>query len=105
MKTDRSLRQIKINYELYVRVKQYCIIKQFTLTDLYDHILEWYFSEHLISENLAIFHASHKGGKRLSLWIKQKHLHKIITLSKTYDISNARVIYTALILYVTHHTI
>lgn len=96
-----SLRQIVIADSIYLKIRQYCTNNQITLTTFYYEMLEWFVKNYSRSENL-VYQASQNQGKKLSLWINNRQLSIIKKLSLEAKVSDARVIYTALMLYANH---
>jgi hypothetical protein len=98
MNINNRLRQITLRDEDYRSVRYSCIQNDQTLTEFYRHMLDWFFEEYLNDPSLTL-QASVKQGKRLSLWIEERQIRLIKTLSDRFKASDARVIYTALVLY------
>ncbi len=97
----QSLRQIKISVSLYQNIKLYCQTHHISMKFFYKKMLAWYINQYQNDPNV-IYQASLKEGKALSLWIEQSQLYVIQTLSHKNKISDARVIYTALMLYIEY---
>lgn len=99
MKTDSyRLRQIKVPQELYNFVKQYCRHRKITMMEFYFKMLAW-FIERYGDDVTLIYHASYKSGHALSLWIKENQLNIIEKIAIRANISDARVVYTAMVMY------
>lgn len=94
-----SLRQIVIAETIYLKIKQHCANRQITLTMFYDEMLES-FIKHYDNVKTLTFHASQNKGKKLSLWIHERQIAKIKKMAANANVSDARVIYTALVFYV-----
>ncbi len=92
------LRQIRISNKLYNRIKQHCKTNKKTMTQLYHEVLAW-FIENVAQTPTLVYHASYKRGQVLSLWLEETQLKAISQLALQAKVSDARVIYTAIILY------
>lgn len=101
---DYSLRQIRVTKEFYFKLKQYCHTHQKKMFYLYDEALTW-FLEKYTSNSLSHYHASVKNGRCLSLWIHKAQIAKIQRIAAMAEVSDARVIATALILYLEENNI
>jgi cytoplasmic iron level regulating protein YaaA (DUF328/UPF0246 family) len=100
MKNNLSicLRQIKVQPVLHYKLKQYCKIKKQTLTAFYKEMIAW-FIEQCSDDSELIYRASYKGGKNLSLWLEEGQAIAISQFARNASVSDARVIFTALVLY------
>lgn len=98
---SNSLRQIVIAESIYLKIKQYCINKKITLTTFYYEMLQWFLKNYGHDTNL-VFQASLNRGKKLSLWIQSRQLLDIKRIASNANVSDARVIYSALMLYVSN---
>lgn len=96
MKDNCALRQIRISKLRYVQLKQYCAHKNITLGTFYSDMIDWYFDA---NKKNSEFLASYKNGQKLSLWLPIEKIKKINMLANIYFVSDARVIFTALMLY------
>jgi len=95
---DYSLRQIRVAEEFYVKLKRYCHSHCTKMFSLYDEVLNW-FLEQYANNPLIYYHASFKNGRCLSLWVHKSKIEKIQQMAKTAQVSDARIIATALMLY------
>jgi hypothetical protein len=93
-----GLRQIKIPNQLYSLIKQDCRHCKKTMMQFYAEMLDW-FIQHCADDLTIVYHASYKHGRTLSLWLDQDQLTVIRRVALRVRVSDARVIYTAMILY------
>src|SRR3989338_6940910 len=99
MKTKNYvLRQIRISNKLYKGIKQYCKTNKKTMTQLYNEVLTWFINS-VAQTTTQVYHASYKQGQMLSLWLEESQIKIISQLALQAKVSEARVIYTAVILY------
>lgn len=93
-----SVRQIRIPPELYREIKLYCHRNLFDMKTFYQDMLIWFRKYHE-RESITTYYACYKGGKILSIWFNQHDIDYIKYLAKSANVSDARIVYTALILY------
>ena len=93
-----ELRQIRISHESYHAIKKSAAACMCTMTEWYDHILTVFIKSH---QNMPIkqYFSSVKNGKPLSLWIKKEKLEIIKEMASKAQVSDARVIFTAIMLF------
>ncbi len=96
--TDYSMRQIKIPNETYLEIKYHCKAKKVSLVYFYEAMLDWFLQEHKNQDSL-VYQASTKHQRTLSLWIKRQQIEKVNEMATRGKVSDARVIYTAMLLY------
>lgn len=99
--TNYCLRQIRIPIGLYNSIKQYCRHSRKVLREFYKEMLAWFIDSH--GKNSALlYQASHKNGRILSLWLERWQVDTIHKMAIDAGVSDARVIYTAMMLYIQH---
>lgn len=96
--TDYVMRQIKIPRETYLKIKSYCFDRKISLVCFYEIMLDWFLNKYQHNNSL-IYHASTKQGCVLSLWINPVQISQISQMARKANVSDARVIYTAMMLY------
>ena len=96
--TNYFMRQIKIPNETYLKIKYYCQHNQISLASFYEIMLDWFLDEYALKNNV-MFQASRKHHHTLSLWIKGRQIAEISKLASEAKVADARVIYTAMMLY------
>lgn len=101
MEVAYYLRQIKIPINLYHDLKNYCHANKISMKLFYKNMLDWYIQHYKYNEN-SLYQASLNKGKTLSLWIEKKQIETVHNYAAKNKISDARVIYTALMLYIQH---
>ncbi len=94
IKNNYSLRQIRVPQALYQAVKHYCITADITLNTFYKEMFGWY-----LAQDNAIYFASYKKGRIMSIWIEEKQLAELSALAQVANVSDARVVFTAIVLY------
>ncbi|MES2217084.1 MAG: hypothetical protein V4501_01600 [Pseudomonadota bacterium] len=96
--TDYCMRQIKIPNETYLVIKHYCKNNRISLIYFYETMLDWFLNEHR-QQNTLVYQASTKHRRTLSLWIRRRQIDLINKMATNAKVSDARVIYTAMMLY------
>lgn len=99
-KKSCCLRQIRVPLALYQAVKHHCIKAGITLNIFYKEVFAWYLQQ----EN-TIYFASYKKGRIMSIWIDDNQLKDLRVLAQAANVSDARVVFTALILYCQNYKI
>jgi hypothetical protein len=90
------LRQVRVSEKVYQQLKAFCKDRHLKMIEFYDQCLNWF----LMNCHKPIFyHASCKNGHQLSLWLRETHIEQIKTLAKCANVSEARVVFTALMSY------
>lgn len=89
------MRQIRVPLELYKAVKRYCIEHNIKLVDFYCDMLNWFFAK----KQYDAYFASYKKGQILSVWLSESHGQQLKTVAKTMNVAEARIVYTALMIY------
>lgn len=92
-------RQIKIEWNSYLKLKSYCVLNDITLVDFYENTLNWFLNNHDKKDSSMIFRASYKKGFLLSMRFKELTINKIKVIAETNGVSEACIIYTALQCY------
>lgn len=95
---SKTLRQIQITKSLYLKLKRHCINEETTLTQFYEDMLTWFIKARAKNKESNCL-ASHRDGKKLSLWLQPAHAKKVAIFAKKDNVSEARIIHTALIYY------
>jgi hypothetical protein len=95
-------RQIRIDKMLFLRIKGYCVQHEKKISTFLEGVLEW-FLRRASSGHTIIYQASRKGDHLMTIRISLKLAETIRTLAAKERISDARVIFTALTLYLKEH--
>ena len=93
-----ALRQIRIPKEFYLKIKNHCRMQHKKMFVFYEEVITWFLAQYAASPP-AYYYASFKNGHCLSLWLKEDKIQKLQQMAKIAQVSDARVIATALILY------
>lgn len=88
------LRQVKIPLSLYKKIKHYCVINDLKLKQFYKDMLAWF-----IKHDNIKYQASFRNGRILSMWLPKEQFAAIVEKAAKANVSEARVVFTALILY------
>lgn len=99
---EYQLRQVRVPIELYKAIKIHCVANNLLLKKFYNEIFTWFFSS---KSNILQYLACYKKGKILSLWLTSDKVNKINQHALTANVSDARVVFTALIAYTKHYNI
>ncbi len=96
-----TLRQIKLPLPVYQFVKNYCEQFELHFKKFYFNMIEWFIQYYEQTQDIVI-QASHKHGKILSMWIDNEQLESVQLIAQQANVSDARVLYTAMVLYVEY---
>lgn len=94
-------RQIRIDKNIYLNIKSYCVINEKKLFNFYQEVLDWFF-ENTNNNSAPIYQASHKKGQLLSMRLTEDTAKKINKFANEANVSNARIIHTAISRYIEH---
>lgn len=93
-----ALRQIRVTTKFYWQLKEYCRQHRKKMFNLYADALTWFLTKYAVNPFLY-YYASCKNGRCLSLWIHKEQIQKIQQIARSARVSDARVIATALMVY------
>lgn len=99
-----ALRQIRIPKEFYTKIKKYCRVQHKKMFIFYEEVLTWFLAKYEYSPPTH-YYASFKNGHCLSLWLKEDKIQKLQKMALLAQVSDARVIATALILYLEENNL
>ncbi len=105
IKTGKVAKQIRIPKELYLKLKTCCAAQGKTLQYFYDDMLFWFFHNIAAKNTELKYLASHRNGYKHNVYFSSERLPTVQALSHSANVSEARVIYTALIYYLDAHKI
>lgn len=99
METDFGFSQIRINKQLYLKIKTYCAQTEKKLFEFYDEVMQWFFNELKYNQADMVYRASQNQGCLLTVRLKNTTLAQMQELGNKANISTARIFFTALMLY------
>jgi hypothetical protein len=104
MEIEYRFRQIRIDKALYIRIKGYCVAHDKKISAFFEEVLQWFFQYKKNSDNI-IYHASKQEDHLMTIRISVQLVNIINSLAVIEKLSDARVIFTALSLYLEAHEI
>ena len=96
--TKYLFRQIRIEHNLYLAIKIFCVQYEIALFNFYETALSWFFRE--TNDKKINYRATYRKGKLLTVRINQFLAVKVKKLAFEANVSDACVIYTALVSYI-----
>lgn len=96
--TQYLFRQIRIENHLYLTIKMFCVQHETSLCEFYEAAIRWFIRES--SQSKVNFRPTYRKGKLLTVRINQLLATNIQKIASEANVSDACVIYTALISYV-----
>ena len=98
----RTLQQIQMPPEVHEGVRLLAGLKEGgTMNEVYDQAVTWFLATRA-KKSFNYYLASTKRGKYTSLWLNTSLLDRVRVSAARDSVSNSRVIYTALVLYLEH---
>lgn len=94
------VRQVRIPNEIYLKIKLFCVNNQITMLQFYSDMLDRFFSSYELRD--IVYRASEKKGYRLSVYVNYKQAKVLKKLGSHCAVSEARIIHTALIEYLSY---
>jgi hypothetical protein len=104
MEIEYRFRQIRIEKALYIRIKGYCVSHDKKISTFFEEVLQWFFQYKKNGGNI-IYHASKQEDYLMTIRISVQLTNIINSLAVSEKLSDARVIFTALSLYLETHKI
>lgn len=98
------VRQIKVSEVIYRKIKMFCVDNNISLKRFYCDMLEKFFAD---LKNGKEFHylAGKKSGQRMSIYISNSYAARLKKLAVLQDVSEACIIYTAFVNYLSYLTL
>jgi hypothetical protein len=102
MTSTYKYRQIRIDKELYLLIKRHCVITEKKITTFFSDVIEWFFGQGR-HKSTIIYRASRQNGHPMTIRLPNYTTHLVSILATQENVSDARVIFTALTLYMENH--
>lgn len=94
-------RYIETSKTLYQTIKYLAKVHQVSLKRFYHNVMEWFLPRAF--NDAVSYLPNFQNSHLLSLWLSDKHIVQINELANHHQISDAKVIYSALIHYIQRH--
>jgi hypothetical protein len=91
-------RQIRIENNLYLKIKMFCVQNEIALFQFYENSLRWFLR--LINQEKINYRATYRKGKLLTVRVNGYLAELVKKLAMEANVSEACVIYTAIITYI-----
>lgn len=95
------VRQIKISETIYRKIKMFCIGRDISLKKFYSDMVEQFFADLQQGKEFQYL-AGKKSGQRMSIYIPRGYVERIKQLAMLHDVSEACIIYTAFVNYLSY---